>query len=164
MECMLHSNVDYLDIPMLLKTQKMALVEKMKETSNSRVGHPGIDVRGRKGTQIEDVPGIEDMRWKNNNLSTRNGPATEFSIRDKTSQHIVHKHLQSVLNEVKTHDCAWPLLEPTNAEEAEAIDYYDVVKHPMDLSTMQKQLDKGWLVLCNERDLHIRIQANNEQL
>ncbi|KAI0567085.1 histone acetyltransferase GCN5 [Gracilaria domingensis] len=150
MECILHPNVDYLNIPMLLKAQKMALVEKMKEISNSHVVYRGIDVCGKKGMKIEDIPGLKDVGWKNNNLSTRNGPTAGFSTRDKTSQEILHKHLQSVLDEIKNHDCAWPFSDPVNAEETGAIDYYDVIKNPMDLSTMQQRLDDGWFYVTKE--------------
>ncbi|PXF46557.1 Histone acetyltransferase GCN5 [Gracilariopsis chorda] len=150
MECILHPKVDYLNIPMLLKAQKMALVEKMKEISNSHVVYPGIDVEARKGIKIEDIPGLKDVAVKNGASSTRSGPAAGLASRDKTSLEILHKHLQSVLDEVKNHDCAWPFLEPVNAKETGAIDYYDVIKNPMDLSTMQERLDNGWFYVTKE--------------
>lgn len=150
MECVLHPKVDYLNIPMLLKAQKIALIEKMKEISNSHIVFPGIDICAKKGISIEEIPGLKDVVLKGNSLSTRGGPTAGFSSRDKTSQEILHKHLKSVLDEIKIHDCAWPFLAPVNAEETGAIDYYDVIKNPMDLSTMEKRLDGGWFYVTKE--------------
>lgn len=151
MECILHPKVDYLNIPMLLKAQKMALVEKLKEISNSHIVFPGIDVHGKKGLRIEDIPGLKDIAWlkdKGGTLATRGG--TTFAQRDKASQDSLHAHLQKVLGEVKALDCAWPFLEPVNAEETGAIDYYEVIKNPMDLNTMQKRLDDAYFYVTKE--------------
>lgn len=153
MECILHPKVDYLNIPMLLKAQKMSLVEKLKEISNSHVVFPGIDVRSRKGLKIEEIPGLKEVGWKKDKggtFSTRGGPTAGFSVRDKTSQELLHKHLQTVLKEIKSLECAWPFLEPVNAQETGAIDYYEVIKNPMDLQTMQNRLDEGWFYVTKE--------------
>lgn len=153
MECILHPKVDYLNIPMLLKAQKMSLVEKLREISNSHVVFPGIDVEAKKGIKLEDIPGLKEIGWKRekgSHLSTRGGPASTSSTRDKMSQDLLHNHLQSVLKEIKAHDCAWPFLEPVNAQETGAIDYYEVIKNPMDLSTMQKRLDQGYFYITKE--------------
>lgn len=153
MECVLHPKVDYLNIPMLLKAQKMSLVEKLKEISNSHIVFPGIDVTARRGLKIEEIPGLKEVGWKKDKgglVAARGGPTAGFSSRDKSSQDLLHKHLQSVLKDIKAHDCAWPFLEPVNAKETGAIDYYDVIKNPMDLSTMQKRLDDGWFYVTKE--------------
>lgn len=153
MECVLHAKVDYLNIPMLLKAQKTAMVEKLKEISNSHIVFPGIDVTSRKGLKIEDIPGLKEIGWKkdkNGAFSNRGGPTSGFSVRDKASQELLHKHLQSVLKEMRSHDCAWPFLEPVNTQETGAIDYYEVIKNPMDLQTMQNRLDEGWFYVTKE--------------
>lgn len=148
MECVLHPKVNYLNIPMLLKAQKMALVEKMREISNSHIVFAGLDNKTRRGINIEDIPGMKQVGgWKEKGtghttrgVSTAAGP---WAPRDKISQQSLHDHLQKVLKEIKAHDSAWPFLEPVNAETTGAFDYYDVIKNPMDLSTMQKRLDDG---------------------
>lgn len=154
MECILHAKVDYLNMPMLLKAQKMALVEKMKEVSNSHIVFPGIDVTAKKGLKIEDIPGLKEVGWRKDrpggNLSTRGGPTAGFSERDKTSQEVLRRHLQGVLTQIKTHNCAWPFLEPVNAQETGAYDYYDVIKNPIDLGTIQRRLDSGWFYVTKE--------------
>lgn len=154
MECILHPRVDYLNIPMLLKAQKMALVEKMKEISNSHIVFPGIDVESRKGLKIEEIPGLKEVGWRKDrpggNFSTRGGPTAGFSERDKTSQDLLRKHLQQILKEIRAHACSWPFLEPVNTKDTGAVDYYTVIKNPMDLRTMQERLDKGWFYVTKE--------------
>jgi histone acetyltransferase len=154
MECILHPRVDYLNIPMLLKAQKMALVEKMKEISNSHIVFPGIDVEARRGLKIEEIPGLKEVGWRKDrpggNFATRGGPTAGFSERDKTSQDLLRKHLQSILVQIRAHNCSWPFLEPVNTKDTGAVDYYTVIKNPMDLRTMQERLDKGWFYVTKE--------------
>jgi histone acetyltransferase len=155
MECILHTKVDYLKIPMLLKAQKMALVEKMKEISNSHIVYPGIDVTARRGLRIEDIPGLKDIGSSGRDAAggtsaTRAVPTAGFADRDSLSQENLRKHLQSILAQIKAHNCAWPFLEPVNAKDTGAYDYYDVVKNPMDLGTIQERLDSGWFYVTKE--------------
>lgn len=54
-------------------------------------------------------------------------------------------HCQKILKELKSSnrckDFAWPFLEPVDAEGLNIPDYYDIIKNPMDLATMQKKFD-----------------------
>lgn len=36
---------------------------------------------------------------------------------------------------------AWPFYEPVDVEGLKIYDYYDIVSHPMDLSTIKKKMD-----------------------
>ncbi|KAK7899559.1 hypothetical protein WMY93_020412 [Mugilogobius chulae] len=38
---------------------------------------------------------------------------------------------------------AWPFYKPVDAEALELHDYHDIIKHPMDLSTVRKKMDKS---------------------
>lgn len=51
----------------------------------------------------------------------------------------LQKTLSTLLTNVKQHGHAWPFIKPVNAEEV--TDYYDMIKHPMDLATMERKLD-----------------------
>ncbi|XP_054762384.2 nucleosome-remodeling factor subunit BPTF-like [Lytechinus pictus] len=49
-----------------------------------------------------------------------------------------YDHLKKMLRQLQSHKMAWPFLEPVS--ELDAPDYYDVIKEPMDLSTVEDRL------------------------
>lgn len=56
----------------------------------------------------------------------------------KLSEHL--RHCESILKEMlsKKHAAyAWPFYKPVDAEALELHDYHDIIKHPMDLSTVK---------------------------
>ena len=58
--------------------------------------------------------------------------------RGKLSEHL--RHCDSILKEMlsKKHAAyAWPFYKPVDAEALELHDYHDIIKHPMDLSTVK---------------------------
>ncbi|OSX79498.1 hypothetical protein BU14_0076s0054 [Porphyra umbilicalis] len=156
MECKLHAQVDYLNMPMLLKAQKCCLVEKLKEVSLSHVVYPGLDVPAmRKPVRLENIPGLAEISWRKDGRSgaapsTRGGAASGAAPRDEVSLQALKAHLQSVLDQIKAHGSAWPFLEPVNPKETGAIDYYDVIKNPVDLSSIQTKLTAGGFYVTKE--------------
>ena len=54
-----------------------------------------------------------------------------------------YNQLLHLLNDLQNHQSAWPFTHPVNKDEV--ADYYDVIKEPMDLSTMEEK---------HERDLY----------
>ena len=52
----------------------------------------------------------------------------------------IKKH---VLPNIRKHKHAWPFQKPVNPTELGLPDYFDVVKRPMDLSTIKKKLDRS---------------------
>uniref|UniRef100_H3BHW2 Bromodomain containing 3a n=1 Tax=Latimeria chalumnae TaxID=7897 RepID=H3BHW2_LATCH len=62
--------------------------------------------------------------------------------KSKLSEHL--KYCDSILKEMlsKKHAAyAWPFYKPVDAEALELHDYHDIIKHPMDLSTVKKKMD-----------------------
>jgi Bromodomain len=49
-----------------------------------------------------------------------------------------------VLEAIRTHDCAGPFLQPINPAELEIPNYFEIIKNPMDLGTVQKRLKAGY--------------------
>lgn len=55
------------------------------------------------------------------------------------------KHCDAILKEMlsKKHAAyAWPFYKPVDAEALELHDYHDIIKHPMDLSTVRVRLTR----------------------
>lgn len=48
--------------------------------------------------------------------------------------------LLHLLNDMQNHASSWPFLHPVSREDV--ADYYEVIKEPMDLSTMEAKLER----------------------
>ncbi|KAI4888743.1 hypothetical protein NFI96_010444 [Prochilodus magdalenae] len=62
--------------------------------------------------------------------------------RGRLTEHL--KHCDTILKEMlsKKHAAyAWPFYKPVDAEALGLHDYHDIIKHPMDLSTVKKKMD-----------------------
>ncbi|XP_078282038.1 bromodomain-containing protein 3-like isoform X2 [Rhinoraja longicauda] len=60
----------------------------------------------------------------------------------KLTEHL--KHCDNILKEMlsKKHAAyAWPFYKPVDAEALELHDYHEIIKHPMDLSSVKKKMD-----------------------
>ncbi|EME29013.1 histone acetyltransferase [Galdieria sulphuraria] len=144
MECVLNPKVDYLNIPSMLKAQKMCLIEKLKEISNIHIVYPGLDPEARKRIRLEDIPGLKEGLEQSERSLGKTIPLESLAApRDPASLQALHKELQHILTQVKQHQSAWPFLEPVDPEQTGALDYYDVIKNPIDLRTIQERLDRG---------------------
>ncbi|KAL1920764.1 uncharacterized protein VTP21DRAFT_11399 [Calcarisporiella thermophila] len=51
-----------------------------------------------------------------------------------------HKHFQNILRTLKRHHDAPPFLQPVDPVALQIPDYFSVISHPMDLSTIEKKL------------------------
>ncbi|KAJ1993018.1 hypothetical protein EDC05_002459 [Coemansia umbellata] len=64
-------------------------------------------------------------------------PYEEIPMGDKEVE-----RARSVINKLKRDDSAWPFLKPVDPVALGVPTYFDIVKNPMDLSTVQKKLGK----------------------
>lgn len=48
-----------------------------------------------------------------------------------------------ILDQLKQHKCAWPFLMPVDTEALGIPEYFDVIKEPMDFSTIEMNLKSG---------------------
>ncbi|KAN0064561.1 histone acetyltransferase [Thecaphora frezii] len=168
MQCTMVPRVAYLEVQDMLARQKEMILEKIRSISRSHVVHPGLEVfkdRDRliraKGL-IEKPDGTVGMPTKKEGED--NGPEDptvtflidpkevpglaesgwtpemdELSRRPKRGPHFaVMRH---ILVELNGHGSAWPFVNPVNTEEV--TDYLDVIKNPMDLSTMEAKLENN---------------------
>ena len=53
------------------------------------------------------------------------------------------KRCYHILSQLKRHPCAEPFLRPVDAVALNLPDYHDIVKEPMDLNTVERNLRSG---------------------
>ncbi|EPQ29423.1 uncharacterized protein PFL1_03178 [Pseudozyma flocculosa PF-1] len=168
MQCTMVPRVAYLELQDMLAKQKELILAKIRTISRSHIVHPGLEVfkdrdrliraKGliekpdgtvgvptkREGEEEgpddptatflvdpKDVPGLRESGWT--------PEMDELSRRPKRGPHFaVMRH---ILVELNGHGSAWPFVNPVNTEEV--TDYLDVIKNPMDLSTMEAKLENN---------------------
>ncbi|KAJ1020726.1 hypothetical protein NDA16_004118 [Ustilago loliicola] len=170
MQCSMVPRVKYLEVQDMLSAQKEAVLAKIRSISRSHVIHKGLEamrdrdrliklkglIENPDGTVAKperaakrdqqhgeedptatflvdpsEVPGLKESGWT--------PEMDELSRRPKRGPHFaVMRH---ILVELNGHGSAWPFVNPVNGDEV--TDYYDVIKNPMDLSTMEAKLENN---------------------
>lgn len=125
MECKITTTIDYLKVPEMIAVQKKAINDKINDIASSHIVHKGL-IRKENGTiNIEQIPGIRETGWR------IHAPTEEDYA-------LLQTVLEDVLQKIKDHGSSWPFLVPVSREEVP--DYYDVIKDPIDLETIEKRL------------------------
>ncbi|KAK7824300.1 histone acetyltransferase gcn5 [Quercus suber] len=122
MECKIDPKLPYTDLSTMIRRQRQAIDEKIRELSNCHIVHSGIVFEKKEAgipkkiIKVEDIPGLRDAGW--------------------TPDQWGHSRFRISLND---HVDAWPFKEPVDARDVP--DYYDIIKDPMDLKTMSKRVE-----------------------
>jgi len=150
MHCELNAKIVYTEFTAVLRKQK-EIVKKLIYQRQQEIQkvHPGLTCfkDGVKSIPVESIPGIRETGWKNYAQTRTRGVAkgsqsSELDCIDMSES--LYSALNNVLNSVKNHSTAWPFLEPVDKDEVP--DYYDHIKYPMDLKTMEDRLKSKYYV------------------
>ncbi|KAH9910577.1 histone acetyltransferase GCN5 [Amylocystis lapponica] len=134
MQCTMLRKVDYLATREILAQQREAILTKIREMSRSHIVYDGL-LQFREGAgegvtvDPKDVPGLRESGWT---------PAMA-AITRPSGRSVEHTTMEKLLSDLQGHPLAWAFQQPVNGEEV--TDYYDVIKMPMDFSTMEHKLD-----------------------
>ncbi|XP_041914256.1 bromodomain-containing protein 3a isoform X8 [Alosa sapidissima] len=97
---------------------------------------------GKPGPRRESVPRPVKLAKKEAEDGELGGQHGGGGKRSRLTEHL--KHCDNILKEMlsKKHAAyAWPFYKPVDAEALALHDYHDIIKHPMDLSTVKKKMD-----------------------
>lgn len=131
MQCSMLPRIRYLEMGRMLLKQKECVQAKIRAYSKSHIVHPPPKEwkNGIKEIDPLDIPAIRASGWSPDMdelaRQPRHGPN--------------YNQLLHLLNDLQNHNSAWPFLVPVNRDEV--ADYYEVIKEPMDLSTMENKLE-----------------------
>ncbi|KAI8969224.1 hypothetical protein BDF20DRAFT_907941 [Mycotypha africana] len=132
MQCTMIPKMKYMNMYDTLAIQKNAVLKKIKENATDHIVYPGVSMEiGNKGKRSIDpltVPGIKESGW-----------TPEMDILSNKPRHAPHyNQMLHIVEEMQNFTDAWPFLEPVNIEEV--ADYYDIIKEPMDLATLEENV------------------------
>uniref|UniRef100_A0A673M024 histone acetyltransferase n=1 Tax=Sinocyclocheilus rhinocerous TaxID=307959 RepID=A0A673M024_9TELE len=130
MGCELNPCIPYTEFSVIIKKQK-EIIKKLIERKQAQIRkvYPGLSCfkEGVRQIAIESIPGIRETGWK------PLGKSKELKDPDQ-----LYSTLKNILQQVKSHQNAWPFMEPVKKNEAPG--YYQVIRFPMDLKTMSERL------------------------
>ncbi|CAI4735573.1 BDN_1c_G0031670.mRNA.1.CDS.1 [Saccharomyces cerevisiae] len=153
MQCSMLPRIRYLDAGKILLLQEAALRRKIRTISKSHIVRPGLeqfkDLNNIKPIDPMTIPGLKEAGWT---------PEMDaLAQRPKRGPH--DAAIQNILTELQNHAAAWPFLQPVNKEEVP--DYYDFIKEPMDLSTMEIKLESNKYQKMEDFIYDARLVFNN---
>ncbi|CAG8513699.1 7015_t:CDS:2 [Paraglomus occultum] len=129
MQCRLIPRVKYVEARQTLESQRLAVKDKLKEKYATITKQSGLKFSKSDGKYDPlSIPGVKEAGW-----------TPEMEMRARKTICLPHyRTMVTVLEALKEQNCAWPFREPVDAKIVS--DYYDVIKQPMDLSTLEKNL------------------------
>ncbi|KAM7253705.1 hypothetical protein ACFE04_031387 [Oxalis oulophora] len=143
MECKMDQKLPYTDLSTMIRRQRLAIDETIRELSNCQNVYAGIDFQKkeagipRKVIKPEDISGLKEAGWAPDQYghSRFKAPTSDGT----SSQKFWTSFMRSLLKTMHDHVDAWPFKEPVDARDVP--DYYDIIKDPMDLKTMLKRVE-----------------------
>nr|POF17094.1 histone acetyltransferase gcn5 [Quercus suber] len=137
MQCSMLPKIRYLESGRLLLKQKAAVHAKIRAVSKSyEVHQPPTQWRKLKAGQ--PLPAVDPLTL--DAIKATGWSPDMDALARQPRRNPSHSLLITLLSALQTSSSAWPFLMPVNGDEVH--DYYDVIKEPMDLGTMETKLDK----------------------
>ncbi|XP_049400949.1 histone acetyltransferase GCN5 [Solanum stenotomum] len=141
MECKIDPKLPYTDLSTMIRRQRQAIDEKIRELSNCHIVYPGIDFQKKeagipkKAVKVEDIPGLREAGW----TPDQYGHSRFKTVNSLSDQKSLTAFMRSLLKIMHDHPDSWPFKEPVDARDVP--DYYDIIKDPIDLKTMSKRVE-----------------------
>ncbi|XP_011042437.1 PREDICTED: histone acetyltransferase GCN5-like isoform X2 [Populus euphratica] len=145
MECKIDQKLPYTDLSTMIRRQRQAIDEKIRELSNCHIIYPGIDFQKKEAgipkkiIKVEDIPGLREAGWTPDQWGHSRFRTLNSASDSATNQKYLTAFMRSLLKSMHDHVDAWPFKEPVDARDVP--DYYDIIKDPMDLKTMSKRVE-----------------------
>ncbi|XP_034931019.1 histone acetyltransferase GCN5 isoform X1 [Populus alba] len=145
MECKIDQKLPYTDLSTMIRRQRQAIDEKIRELSNCHIIYPGIDFLKKEAgipkkiIKVEDIPGLREAGWTSDQWGHSRFRTLNSATDSATNQKHLTAFMRSLLKSMHDHVDAWPFKEPVDARDVP--DYYDIIKDPMDLKTMSKRVE-----------------------
>lgn len=141
MQCSMLPRVRYLEAGRMLLKQKEVVKAKIRSLSKSHIIHqPPQQWASGVITPIDplSIPAIRATGW-----------SPDMDELARIPRHGPHfNEFRRFLYQIQNHKQAWPFLAPVNKDEVP--DYYNVIKTPMDLSTMEEKLAQDFYTTPKE--------------
>ncbi len=146
MECYIHPTLPYCNIPEMIETQRKHLENNVQEMSKANIVYPGLELfqdDGKGCIELQDIPGVIESGWTAASHSISH-PKFKIKVDGKfleTTEENMKSFQIYLLDALSREETAWPFLVPVKIEDVP--DYLDLVKDPIDISTIRKSVESG---------------------
>jgi len=153
MECYIHPSVDYTRIPEMLNAQQDYILSRIRKVSKSdKIVYPPLppgwieNISSRHGpsSRVADVAsralrirGVTEAGWTQKDVLASTTAAKDSDLQKNK----LKSDLLAIMRKTEEQQFAWPFRQPVDTSEV--TDYLDVIKDPIDLSTIEKRIRKG---------------------
>ncbi|BAM38941.1 histone acetyltransferase gcn5-related [Theileria orientalis strain Shintoku] len=140
MECYISPNINYLRLSDMLSQQK-AIVVKCIEAIKPLKVYNGMDVFAKDPNATlnpAEIPGLVEAGWTSQPAPSKSDPASAEPDGQKKS---LKAAILDLLNTLNKQQSVWPFRKPV--KQSEAPDYYEIITHPTDISTMKRKAKLG---------------------
>ncbi|XP_052185154.1 histone acetyltransferase GCN5 [Diospyros lotus] len=145
MECKIDPKLPYTDLSTMIRRQRQAIDEKIRELSNCHIVYPGIDFQKKEAGipkkifKVEEFPGLREAGWTPDQWGHSRFKTVNASGDGALNQKSLTTFMRSLIKAMHDHVDAWPFKDPVDARDVP--DYYDIIKDPMDLKTLSKRVE-----------------------
>ena len=157
MECYVHPSIDFTRVPEMLQAQQEFIMERIALQAQSKTVYPPLPSSSSssspanndwmtigggggaaRGTQAAAralaIPGMRQAGWTLADVVAATGQGKEAD-RQKAA---LKSELLAMVRKIEEQQFAWPFREPVDTTAVP--DYLDVIKEPIDLSTIDKRI------------------------
>lgn len=129
MDCYINKYIDFKNISQIMKKQKEFIMNVISNIAHKKIYKP-LDFSKKSSYSFDEIPGLKEAGWNEDDYKN--------SIEDDKT---FDQYWVYITEKIKAHKSSWPFLTPVNKDEV--IDYYDVIKEPIDLETISKNIENG---------------------
>ncbi|CAG8452448.1 3447_t:CDS:10 [Acaulospora morrowiae] len=131
MQCTMIEKVKYKKLHEILAMQRRAIKNEIAVRKNKITIYKGLDISKNKPINPLDIPGIRESGWNE-----------EMEARVRGNKKSIRNIMASITVELKKYPKSWPFRTPVNRDEVP--DYYNVIKNPMDLATIESKVENNY--------------------
>ncbi|CAN8254569.1 unnamed protein product [Cochlearia groenlandica] len=145
MECKIDPKLPYTDLSSMIRQQRKAIDERIRELSNCQNVYRVAEFQEKeagspkKMIKVEDIPGLREAGWTPDQWGHTRYKLFNSSADSVTKQKQLTSLIRALLKTMQDHADAWPFKEPV--DPLDVPDYYDIIKDPIDLKTIAKRVE-----------------------
>ncbi|KAI9228127.1 MAG: histone acetyltransferase [Piptocephalis tieghemiana] len=152
MQCVTVPKVRYMEVANTLQMQREAVKRVIEDRTRSHIIHPGLTCfeEGTRSINPMDIPGVRESGWVLD---------TSKSTPRKLHRNPYNRQMSKITSLLRAHSAAWPFQKPVSVDDVP--DYPIIIKHPMDLSTVEVKVENDEYRSFGDYEKDIRLIFTN---